>query len=68
VDHDGAVVRTGDDGFLVAAEVIAELGGVAVFLENADGFFVGDAREGRLDVLELLDVALESFEFAGFVF
>ena len=68
VDHDRAVVLVGDDGLLVAAEVVAELGGIAGFLQNGNSIFVGDAREGRLDVFELRDVALEGFEFAGFVF
>ncbi len=67
VDHDRAVVGAGDDGFFVAAEVVAEFGGIAVLLKDSDGFFVGDAGERRLDVLELLDVALEGFEFAGLV-
>ena len=42
--------------------------GIAVLLQDLDGVFVGDAREGRLHVFELFGVALESFELARFVF
>src|SRR5215475_67470 len=42
-----AVERAGDDGFFVAPEVVAEFGGIAIFIENRDGFLVTNAREGR---------------------
>ena len=48
VNHDGTVELVGDDGFLVAADVVAKFGGVAVLVEDRDGFFVTDARERRL--------------------
>ena len=67
VDHDRTIEAVGNDGFLVATEIIAEFGGVAIFLEDRDGFFVGDSRKRRLDVFQLFNVALQRFEFAGFV-
>ena len=42
--------------------------GIAVFLQDLDGFFVGDAGKGGLHVFELFGVALERFQFARFVF
>src|SRR5258708_765754 len=68
MNHYRPVKAAGNDGFLVAAEVVAKLGGGAGLLERADSFLVGDAREGRLDVFELLDVALQDFKFARLVF
>src|SRR5437899_11162152 len=44
-----AVERTRNDGFLVAAEIVAELGGIAILVEHGDGFFVADAWKGRFD-------------------
>ena len=41
---------------------------VAVLLQDLDGVFVGDAREGRLHVFEFLRVALQHFKLARFVF
>src|SRR5882724_70358 len=68
VNHYGAVKAARNDGFLVAAEVVSELGRVAVLLQDADGFLVGDAGKWRLDDFELLDVALQDFQFAWLVF
>src|SRR5258708_7150008 len=68
VNHNRAVKAAGNDGFLVAAEVVSELGRIAVLLQDADGFLVGDAGKWRLDVLEFLDVALQDFEFPRLVF
>src|SRR5260221_9616567 len=68
VNHNRAVKTAGNDGFLVAAEVVSELGRVAVLLQDADGFLVGDAVKWRLDVLEFLYVALQDFQFTGVIF
>src|SRR6266404_5460897 len=68
MDQDGAIEGAGDDGLLVAAEVVAELGGIAVLVEDCDGFFIADARERGLHVFELGRVALEGFELARFIF
>ena len=68
MNEDGAVEILGNEGFFVSAEIVAKFGGVAIFLEDGDGVFITDARERRLNVFERLDVAFESFEFAGLVF
>ncbi len=68
MNHYRPVKAAGNDCLLVAAEVVAKLGGVAVLLEHADSFLVGNPRKGRFDVFELLDVALQDFKFARLVF
>ena len=65
MNHHRAVELVGEDGLLVAAEIVAPFRRIAVLLQNVDGFVVGDAREWRLDGFELGDVALERFEFAA---
>src|SRR5690242_578225 len=45
MDQHGAVEGTGNDGFFIAAEVVAEFGGIALFVEDFDGFFVTDPWE-----------------------
>ena len=67
MNHHRAVEFIGDDGFFVAADVLAKFRGVVMFVENFDGFFVADAREGRLNVFEFFGVALKSFELDRFV-
>jgi len=59
-----AVKRTGNDGFLVAAEIVAKFGGIAVFIEHGDSFLVTDAWKGRLDAFQSFHIALESFQLA----
>src|SRR5260370_23103886 len=61
------VEGAGDDGFLVAAKVVAKLCRIAVLVENGDGLFVADAGKGRLDGFEFFRVALKRFELARFV-
>src|SRR6202007_654613 len=68
MDNHGPVKGAGDDGFFVSPEVVTKLREIAVLVEHGDGFFVADAGEGRFDALQLLDVALERFKFARFVF
>src|SRR5947208_5937056 len=68
MDQHGAVEGTGDDGFFVAAEVVAEFGGIAVLVEDRDGVFVADAWERGFHVFEHGGVALKRFELARFVF
>src|SRR6202521_4697568 len=68
MDEHGAVEFVGDESLFVAANIFAELRGIAMLLQDADGFFVGDAGKGRIDVFEFFRVALERFEFARFVF
>src|SRR6266403_4832765 len=67
MDEDGAIEGAGDDGLLVAAEVVAEFGGIAVLVEHGDSVFIADAGERGLDVFELRSVALQCFELARFV-
>src|SRR5260370_18886466 len=55
VNQHGTVERAGDDGFLIAAEVCAELCGIAILVQHRDSIFVADAR-GR---------GLHLFEFGG---
>src|SRR6516225_11751048 len=57
VNHDRTVELIRNAGFLVPAEVVAKFGGIALLLQDTNGFFVGNAREGWFDVFELLDVA-----------
>src|SRR6266404_6582543 len=45
VDQHRAIEGAGDDGFFVAAEVVAELGGIAVLAQQGNRIFVADARE-----------------------
>src|SRR5260370_28675130 len=61
------VERAGDDGFFVAAKVVAKLCRIAVLVENGDGLFVADGGKGRLDGFEFFRVALKRFELARFV-
>src|SRR6266568_2552554 len=63
-----AVKGTGNDGFLVASEVVAKFGCIAVFVENRNSFFVTDAWKGRLDAFQSFRIALESFQFARLIF
>src|ERR1700674_5883032 len=67
VDQHRAIEGAGDDGFFVAAEVVAELGGITVVVQQGNRIFIADARERRLNVFELGDIALEGFEFARLV-
>ena len=53
MNHHGAIVLLGDEGFVFAAEIVAPLGVAALLLQGDDGFVVGDAREGRLGSFEL---------------
>src|SRR4051794_20903557 len=63
MNDDRAVELVRDDGLLVAAEVVADLRlRVPVLLKDVDGLVVRDAREGDLDVLQELRVALEDLE------
>ena len=41
MDEDGAVEFFGDESFLVAAEIVAEFGGIAVFVQDGNRVFVG---------------------------
>ena len=68
MDHHGLVEFFGDDGFFVAAEIVAPFRGIAGFLQDFDGVVVADARERRRDFFELRDVAFEHSEFAGAIF
>ena len=68
VNHHGLVELLREDGFFVAAEIVAPLRGIAVLLQDLDGFVVGDARKGRRDCFELRDIAFERFEFARAIF
>src|SRR5260370_33680251 len=58
MNHYRPVKAAGNDGFLVAAEVVAKLGGVAVLLEPANSFLVGNPWERRFDDFRLLYVGL----------
>src|SRR6266851_4595219 len=68
MDQHRTVEGTGDDGLFVAAEVVAEFGGIAVLVEERDRIFIADARERGACVFKLGGVALERFAFARFVF
>src|SRR5947199_706018 len=67
MDEHGPVEGAGDDGLLIAAEVVAKFCGIAVLVEDRDGVFVADARERRLHVFQLGGVALKRFKLARFV-
>src|SRR6185295_7097917 len=60
--HHRLVVLAGEDGLLVAAEVVAPLDGIARAVEDLHRLGVGDAREGRHDLFELRGVALQRLE------
>src|SRR5580704_6496877 len=68
VDHDGLVKFLRDDGFFVAAEIVAPFGGIAGLLQDLDGIVVADARKGRRDFFEFGDVAFEHGKFARAIF
>ena len=62
-DH-GLVEFFREDGFFIAAEIVAPFRGIAGVLQNFDGVVVADARKRRRDFFELRNVALKSGEFA----
>ena len=65
MNHHRAVELARENGFFVAAEIVAPLRRVAALLQNRDGLVVGDARKGRQHGFELGDIAPERFEFAA---
>src|SRR6185312_4395874 len=60
--HHRLVELAGEDGLLVAAEVVAPLDRVALAVEDRDRLGVGDAREGRHHFLQFGGVALQHLE------
>ena len=68
MDHDRAVELRAEPGFVGRAEVVAVLEGLlelAVLVglvEHFGGFVVAQARERRLDVLELRGVAADDLQ------
>src|SRR5208282_2261076 len=65
MDHDGPVVERREIGLVGRAEVSAPLEFIferalrVAFLQFAYGFVVGDARERRVDLLELREIAAD---------
>src|SRR3984893_2967373 len=68
MDHDGPVIERREIGFVRRAQVSTPLEFVfefalsMAFLQFADGFVVGDARKGRINFLELPEVAADGSE------
>src|SRR5260370_13172182 len=67
MNQHGTVERAGDDSFFIAAEVVTELCGIAILVQNRNRIFVADTWERRLRVFKLGGVTLECFQFARFV-
>ena len=74
MNHDRAIELRRDVGFIGRAEVAAPFElvferafGVA-FLQHLHGFVVGDAREWRIDLFELGDVAADGLQVGAPLF
>ena len=62
VHHDGAVELVRDDGFLVAADVVAPGKFDAVLVQQLNRLGIADARERLLDALKQGNVALDDLQ------